>query len=295
MAEGLAPSNPPATHFLSDASDPLFDGLVADQCTIDGALAIKSVQDHLAIVRPEINSALDRLQKIMAPDACAGGSGACLNGPTKVTTTTRDIKLSGPLAIAASVSESLLLEYENNLAMDKFGWGRATKEDLNVLMRLHEYTSDLTRRNQAIAVPRAAALAQVILSSLAQEKTGSSLPEISNQHKLIILVGHDTNLANLAGVFNLSWQLPDQPDATAPGTALAFERWKNNSTGKSELKIRVFYRDLDQVRNLLTTMTRQAAVTSVACSGIGGRCDLTDFSNMIIQKLPEACIQSGKK
>jgi 4-phytase/acid phosphatase len=40
--------------------------------------------------------------------------------------------------------------------------------------------------------------------------------------QLLILVGHDTNLANVGGVLHLSWLIDGRKDDTPPGEALVF-------------------------------------------------------------------------
>ena len=68
--------------------------------------------------------------------------------------------------------------------------------------------------------------------------------------KLTVLVGHDTNIANLGGFLDLHWTLPDYPrDDPPPGGALGFEVLADPA-GKQY--VRAFYRaqTMDQVREL---------------------------------------------
>ena len=54
----------------------------------------------------------------------------------------------------------------------------------------------------------------------------------SPDDRLFILVGHDTNLANIAGALDLNWLIDGRRDDTPPGGALVFELWKSRSTGE---------------------------------------------------------------
>jgi len=45
-------------------------------------------------------------------------------------------------------------------------------------------------------------------------------------NRLIVIVGHDTNITNIAGMLDLFWLIPGyQRDDTPPGGALVFELW----------------------------------------------------------------------
>jgi 4-phytase/acid phosphatase len=67
--------------------------------------------------------------------------------------------------------------------------------------------------------------------------------------RLLVLVGHDINLATIAGALNLNWLIDGRRDDTPPGGALVFELWK--SSGKEEYSVRTYFRSqtLDQMRN----------------------------------------------
>ncbi len=83
--------------------------------------------------------------------------------------------------------------------------------------------------------------------------------------RLLILVGHDTNLAAIAGALNLNWLIDGRRDDTPPGGALVFELWK--TPGKEEYSVRTYYtaQSLDQMRNA-TPLSLQNS--SRACSGL---------------------------
>src|ERR1700749_3846155 len=52
--------------------------------------------------------------------------------------------------------------------------------------------------------------------------------------KLLILVGHDTNLANIAGTLNLNWLINGRRDDTPPGGALVFELSESSGSSRHE-------------------------------------------------------------
>lgn len=289
LARGLEPADPPSTGFLSpDKTDPLIDALHAGVCTLVPTEAEQAVQAEGPLETPEVTAALGRLQQIMAPTACANGPGVCLAGTSKISAGTMEIKLSGPLATGATVAEALLLEYENGLRGAQFAWGRATREDLDMLLRIHEHTSDLTRRTPYVASRRAAPLARFILAAMSDAEVPGT-PAIRAGHRLIVVTAHDTTLSNLADIFGLDWHLPEQPDVTAPGTGIAFERWHNKVDGKTELRIRLFYQDLEQVRSLLDTPVHQLQLTPGVCK-VDQSCPLENAKTAIMRTLPAQCL-----
>jgi len=276
----------------TEVLDPLFDALSAHVCRLDPEAAQHAVWVQGALENRETALALTKMQNVMAPDACNAGSGSCLAGPSQIKATDHDVKITGPMATASTASEVFLLEYENGLPMAQVGFGRADAVAIAQLLSIHEHTSDLTRRTPYIAVRRAYALVQFILAALSNDnvsdKVNTTAPAIRAQQRMIGLVGHDTNLSNLAGVFGLDWQLPEQPDSTAPGTTLAFERWKNNKSGKVILQMRLFYQSMEQVRALSDTPVRQMAVRPAACQQVAD-CELETVLTRIKSILPKDC------
>ncbi len=66
------------------------------------------------------------------------------------------------------------------------------------------------------------------MTHLQQAVTGKQVPGALGElgDRAVILVGHDTNLANIAGMLNLNWLIDGRRDDTPPGGALVFELWE---------------------------------------------------------------------
>lgn len=280
LGEALSPGAPIAASSRPKGDpDPLFDALAAGACRVDPDAALAAVRAQEPLQTPATRAALARLQAIVAPRACDGGPGVCLSGADEATANAKGIKLDGPLGTGASLAEDLLLEYENGLPAAQVGWGRMGRADLDVVLAAHVRSSDLTRRSPYVARRRAAPLARFVLDALAMKTPAASASPV------VVLVGHDTNLANLAGVFGLDWRLPGQPDPTAPGTALVFERWRG--ADGPELRVRVLYQDPDQVRRLSSTPAHEVEVRSAACGADG--CALPGLDHAVRRDLDDAC------
>jgi 4-phytase/acid phosphatase len=101
--------------------------------------------------------------------------------------------------------------------------------------------------------------------------------------------GHDTNLANLAGLFGLEWSLPDQPDSTAPATALAFELWRNGD-GQKFVRPVLWYLTLDQLRTLSPETAQRKTLTFGICGPTAdGLCPLETLAEKVTALVPKEC------
>ncbi|HWE45342.1 MAG TPA: histidine-type phosphatase [Caulobacteraceae bacterium] len=293
LALGLSPGAPLAFGAVADGThDPLFSGPGADVCPLDPAAMQAAAKGMGPVMTRQTVDALKDLQRIAAPNGCTGGGGPCLTGETTLTATTKSLKISGPLSTGAAISENLLLEYENSLPMDQVGWGRVSRADLDVVMAAHRRVSDIERAAPMVASRRGGPMARFILDALRNDAVAEAIgPKVKASDKMVVLAGHDTNLANMGGVFGLDWSLPGQPDVTAPGTAMAFERWRGDD-GKMFVKVRIFYTTPDQVRTLSDTPPHEISVTPAACAGAKA-CGLETLEQAARARMAQACPQDA--
>jgi 4-phytase/acid phosphatase len=157
------------------------------------------------------------------------------------------------------------------------------------MMDLHTAASDLTRRSSYLATVQASNTLAQILDTLQQATTGKAIPDALGKlgDRAVILVGHDTNLANIAGMLNLNWVIDGRRDDTPPGGALVFELWQY--PGSSTYKVGAYYtsQTLEQMRNVtaltLDTPPVKANVFVPGCSagGDGFLCDWSAFQQTL--------------
>ena len=249
MARGLAPGCGLRSYHIAGRRDPLFHAAAAGVCPSDGRRAraqlMARVQGDLNDLGPAYEHALGRLQAVLVPHAqsCFSPSALCALsvGRNRLTMRHGEPKLTGPLAIGATLSEDLLLEYADGLPPREVGWGRTDSvRRLAQILVLHERYADLTRRTPYMAVHNGVLLARLMLRLLADagasgpprqplDGGGGALPSsvpIPPAARLVLLVGHDTNLSNVGAILGLDWRLAGEPDSTAPDTALALELWR---------------------------------------------------------------------
>ena len=116
---------------------------------------------------------------------------------------------------------------------------------------------------------------------------------LQGQQRLTVLMGHDTNLANLAALLGASWELPGQPDSTPPGGTLAFEVWRA-ADGKQFVRTVFYYQTPDQLRELQALDIRHppgaTMVRIPACAqGRDGLCTVEELSSLLDQAEVASC------
>jgi len=278
--------------------DPLFDAVETGVCPVDAAkvLAALAAQTHdgADLARPEDRKSLEALQSIIAPKGCDDGRGPCLGGPSSFVLGQAGVKLTGPLAQASTWSENLLLEYAQGFPLDQVGWGRAgSAAAMAAIMAAHDRAAALMRQTPYLAAHNGVVMARTVLDLLeGQPPADPHAPPLSPKAKVTVIAGHDTNLSNLAGVFDINWSLPDQPDATAPDTVLAFELWRDGAT--KAVRIVVYSQTLEQLRDAsaLTAANPTAVTPAVSpdCVGEpGGVCRLETLQAKVRARLPAEC------
>jgi 4-phytase/acid phosphatase len=247
--------------------DPLFRPAQIPIGPIDRQLGIASVLGRMGGNADNVvfanRRAFSVLQQVLVGESgvVPSGKSAVLDVPTQLTPGTRDhtVNFSGPLQIGESAVDVLLLEYSEGLPLDQVGWGRVTPERLTELSTLHSLFFELAQGSHYPARVQASNLASHILASLEQAATGEPNPHAFGGpgQKLVVVVGHDTNIATLGGLLGLTWWLPGaQRDPLLPGGALVFELRERRSDHALFVCIAYVAPTLQQTRDL-TPLTLQ--------------------------------------
>jgi 4-phytase/acid phosphatase len=185
--------------------------------------------------------------------------------------------LEGALGIASTAGQTVLLEYVEGKPMDQVGWGRASKADIQALLRFHTVKFRYEVGNPYVAQRYAAPVAAEILKALNGE---------AGTGKLTLLVGHDTNIAALRGFLDAHFIAADYPqDDPPPGGAMGFELVRN---AKGEAFVRAFYtaQTMDQLRELTPlTAANPPAYSYFTTPGCASLCPLTTFQKIVSGKL----------
>jgi 4-phytase/acid phosphatase len=160
-------------------------------------------------------------------------------------------ELQGPLNTASTLAENLLLEYAQGLDAAQVGWGCVDGAELRSLMELHAVATDFTERTPVMARIGASNLLAHICDALAQAVTQKALSGARSKpsDRALFLIGHDTNLTNLAGLLSLTWIADGRRDDTPPGGALSFELWQDRKSGEFSVRAYFTVQTLEQMRS----------------------------------------------
>lgn len=158
---------------------------------------------------------------------------------------------SGPFSIGSTASEVFLLEYSNGMPCGTVGWGKARfdspdcnlGERFRLMQEIHTAFFDEVQQNRIAGMIQGSNLGNQILLALQQ-----SPASVAPGAKLTIFSGHDTNIANVAGLLGLKWKLRGFPDNdTPPAGALVFEL-SSDASGNDYVRIRYVHQTLAQLR-----------------------------------------------
>jgi 4-phytase/acid phosphatase len=230
------------THPAESDPDPIFHPLDDAPAWFDGHRAF---EESLAQAPPggiaaEAKALAPEIERLEAILGCAAPACDLEGEPTTLVELPHDRPdLSGPLDVASTASQSLLLEYLEGKPMKDVGWGRATRDDIERLLVFHPVKFKYANRPPYTAKAAAGPLAREMLAAL----------DSAGKQRVTLFAGHDTNLADMAGLLGLHWHAASYPaDDVPPGGALIFELLGDSAGGQF---VRASFRSqtMDQLRN----------------------------------------------
>jgi len=312
LAAGLAPGCGLAVSALPEGTpDPLFHSIEAGVGQPDKLLATAAVAGRIGnnplgiseAYRPQLE-ALEQVLHGCNPGATCTSAGtsapqSILGVPSSIAPGKGDhlVELHTPLSVASTMAEDLLLEYAEGMATASVGWGRVDIHKLRELLQLHTASEDISQRTGYVARAQSANLLSHVLQSMEQAAAGHPVAGALSKpgDRLLILVGHDTNLANISGAMGLSWLIDGRRDDTPPGGALVFELWNNHGTG--EYLVRAFYeaQTLDQMRSG-TPLSEQSPPERVpvfvpGCGQADSSCNWKSFQQAVQSVTPSRFVK----
>jgi len=235
LGKNLVPDAPLVVHAKAQgAVDALFQPIRAHIGNADPALGLASVLGRLggdpSVIETAYAADISVIKKILYGER-GPPHPSPFDAPAAIGRGEHDnlVSVSGPLRAAELATESLLLEYTDGKPAAEVGWGRFDPQMLPQLLEIHELYFDLVARSAYPAQVQGSNLASHILETLEQAAGEKSLEGAIGppQSRIVIISGHDTNLANLGGLLGLCWWIPGSvPNPVLPGSALFFELWR---------------------------------------------------------------------
>lgn len=247
---------------------------------LDGNRALASAQammppGGLGAVATLRASDFARLQRIV---------GMPIDRDTKLKATPGDQPdMKGGISFGSTAGQTLLLEYLEGMPMAQVGWGRASKADIQAVLRFHPVKFQFETRPAYIAQRVGAPLVTRIVDALSAQGQEGQNPRVT------LLFGHDGNLAALGGFYDLHWTMADYPrDDIAPGGAIGFELLRDKG-GKQFVRVFQQAQYMDQLRNL-TPLTSAAPPSRSylkipGCGSAKAMCDLATFEALTRRRL----------
>lgn len=265
-------------HPTEDGPDPIFHGLDDQPASFDGAKAYAEAQAALPPGGIAGEAARHRGELVLLAKALGCAAPACplLTEPTTLVAYPHDRpELEGPIDVGSTASQSILLEYLEGMPMQDVAWGRASRADISRMLEFHPTKFRYSNWPEYIARNAAAPLASEVMGAL------------KSPAKLTLLAGHDTNIADLGGFFQVRWQVPQYPARDVPpGGALGFELLRD---AKGAQFVRAFFRaqTMDQLRNQQATPAQRQYLAIPGCgNSVAARaCSLAAFERFVAARL----------
>lgn len=293
LAEGMFPGCAIEVHAQAEGTaDPLFH-IPGGIRPADRTLAAAAIAGRTGGDANQLTEALR--PQLAALDQVLAGCGRAT--PTDVRRTSifdipatpgagsgRALGNSGPLTVAATMAENILLEYTTGMSDADTGWGCVDGAKLRELMQLDTASWEYGFRTQTVARIYGSNLLDRIERSLEQSATGRPVAGALSKpdDRLLLIVGHDTNIATVAGALGADWIIDGRVNDTPPGGALLFEVWKPRDGGSRFVRMEYTAQTLEQMRQLqpLTVANPPAAapVFVPGCSRADKTCTWDAFA-----------------
>jgi 4-phytase / acid phosphatase len=307
LSEGMFPGCNVSVHSQpGDATDPLFSPRKANVGNPDPALAAAAIAGRIG-GDPDNLTDTYRSQ-LAALDRILSGCGhlppnprriSIFDVPTSYKPGSGDppVEARGPVFTAATLAENLLLEYTQGMSDADTGWGCVDGATVRQLMQIDSARWNFASRTPAVARAYASNLLDHIRATMEQRATGKPIPGALGKpgDRMVILVGHDTNIVTVSGALGIDWVLDGRVDDSSPGGALVFELWRSATTGPF-VRVEFTTQTLEQMRKSepLTAANppAEAPIFVPACSRPDFSCTWDSFSAAMRQATDPAYVSA---
>jgi 4-phytase/acid phosphatase len=305
LAKGMFPGCDIEIHSQPDGvTDPLFLPRKAGIGHPDPALVTAAVAGRIGgnpanlteTYRPQL-TALDRILEGCGHLAPNPHRTSIFDIPSSLKPGTADspVAARGPLVTASTLIENLLLEYTDGMSQADTGWGCVDGPTLRFIMQANVAAWDYNDRTPAFARTYASNLLDHIRSTMEQSVKSKPVQGAIGKpgDRMVILVGHDTDIATVAGALGIDWIADGRADDSPPGGALVFELWRSPQAD-SFVRVAFTTQTLEQMRNSEplspANPPAEAPIFVPACSGPDLSCSWENFSAAMHQAIDPAYV-----
>ena len=291
--------------FTAGQSDPLFYPVKVNLGSPDFTLAAAALNGRLGLNPGALTTANNLPFALLEsallnvpldtteanPSLTAGGATSVQALPLTVSVSPGSslVGFSGSVDSASTLTEIFLLEYAEGMPDNQIGWGRVSHDQIAQLTQLHTLDFDLTDRTPYLAQAQGSNLLLHIKNTLNQAAVGFPLGHAIGgpRDKVVMLVGHDDQLASVGSLLHANWQLPTFAwNDTPPGGAMIFEL-RQQSDGTYFVRLYYASQTLDQMHDATTLSLDTPPVTApIFIPGASGSdayfdAPLTDFNKAV--------------
>jgi 4-phytase/acid phosphatase len=285
--------------------DPLFHPQPTSSCPMDPAAnrtaVLARIGGNFDSVLREYAPQLNKMQAVLCPpgQATAGRRCGLPSEPSAVVTGSDGrVRISGPIGLGSSAAETFLMESAQGLPASQVAWGRLSGDaELENLLEIHRLEFDLAQKTLPIARQHGSNLLAQVVATLQNGHNFPGLKALAEPVRLGLLVGHETNLANVSRLLNIGWHIPGfQPDDPTPGGALAFELLRDSRSGQRYVRLAYYAQTLEQMRKAtLLDFERppgMVAVSLPACAKdlVDKACPLERFVAIANEAIDPGCV-----
>ncbi|MDP1839592.1 MAG: hypothetical protein Q8N31_16760 [Reyranella sp.] len=284
--------------------DPLFHPPPSASCPMDAAsnraAILARIGGDFSSVQREYAPQLTLLQSTLCPPGAAGSGATCglaAEASAIVPDPAGGVALKGPVAIGSMAAENFLMESAQGMPANDVAWGRLDSDRLRDVLKVRRLHLDLTEKTKPIAQQRGSNMLATIVASLQDGHKFPGGPHIAQPVRFGMLLGHDTNIVNIAGLLNLGWAIKGYQDNEAPpGSALAFELLRAGPNGPRYVRMAFYAQTPEQLRNntqlTIDNPPGMVAVELPACSAYArdNACPLERFVEIANAAIDPACV-----
>jgi 4-phytase/acid phosphatase len=210
----------------------------------------------------------------------------------------KDNVASAPaVATAFAIAQAILLQHQDGKDDKDIAWGRFNATTQAALEAFDtKYWSLLVTPYASKA--RSSNLLSHILRAVTQAAQGAAVPGALGRpgDKALFVLGHDTDMKDIAAMLGLSWQLePRGPNETLPGSALIFELWRDEARGTQSVRTYFQSQTVEQMRRATPLSLRTPPVRvrlSPGGCGTDESCEWTRFKSAVEAAIDPAFVSN---
>jgi len=288
--------------------DPLFHPQPSASCPMDAAsnraAILARIGGDFSSVQREYAPQLTLLQSTLCPPG-APGSGATCGLAAETSAIAPDpaggVAMRGPIAIGSMAAENFLMESAQGMPASDVAWGRLDEAKMRDVLKVRRLHLELTEKTKPIAQQKGSNMLTQIVTALQNGHKFPGAVDTAQPVRFGMLLGHDTNILNVAGLLNLGWEIRGYQDNEAPpGSGLAFELLREGRSGQRYVRMAFYAQTPEQLRNMTPlTIDNPPAMVAVelpACSAQARdkACPLERFVEIANAAIDPACVSIGR-